>query len=150
MSQSQVNALSTDAFPAISPLFPVAQATGTVAVGWVDMAAYRRIAFILDVGNTGGSATVSAVVNQATDTNGTGSKVLAGAAGSKSITQITVTGKQVVVNVEMPDMDSNNNFRYAQLLITVGTASALISCDVIGDLTFTPPTLGSWVTQVIL
>ena len=150
MSQSQVNALSADAFPALSPLFPVAQATGTVSVGWVNMANFRRISFILDVGNTGANATVNAVVNQATNSSGAGSKVLAGAAGSKAITAITATGLQAVVNVAMPDLDSNNSYTYAQLLVTVGTASALISCDVIGDPTYTPPTLPAWMSQVIL
>lgn len=120
----------------LSVIAPVAQATGTVRTTFFNMGLNQRCQFIVEVGNTGGSATVDATVYQATDTNGTGAKVLS---PSKTITQITATGKNAVINLNATELDVNNSFNCAALLITVGTASALLSSQTLAQPEVTPP-----------
>lgn len=107
---------------------PVSQAAGTVVSDYIDMGKFRKAMFILSVGALGASATVDAVVKQATDSSGTGAKNLT---NSLAITQLTKAGsddnKQVVVCVDAAMLDVNASFNHVALSVTVATAACLIS-----------------------
>jgi hypothetical protein len=106
-------------------------ATGTSTRGYVDMGAYHRISWNVNVGAIGSGSTVDAVVKQATNTSGGSLKALS---VNKAITQITASNTNVQVNVDAAELDTNNSFRYATLYVTVGTATATI-----GDLCYGDP-----------
>jgi hypothetical protein len=112
---------------------PVSQGAGTVVSDYADMTKFKKVMFVLSVGVLGASATVDAVVKQATDSSGTGSKNLS---PSVAITQLTKAGsddnKQVVINVDAEQLDVAGNFSYVALSVTVGVAASLISVLVLG------------------
>lgn len=112
------------------------QAAGTARMGWVDMAAYNRVQFVVSVGGLGTSGTVDAVIQQATDTSGTGAKALT---TTKTATQITASNKGVVINVKGTELDVNNSFRYVSVLMTVATSSAQLAGLILGEPESTPP-----------
>lgn len=132
---------------------PASQAAGTYNLStWVDMKQFDRIQIVLSVGALGASATLDAVVKQATSNSGTGSKNLT---TSKAITQLTQAGsgsnKVVVINVRGSDLDTANGFEFISLAVTIGTAASVFGYVVLGDSEGTPPssTYGSITTQVI-
>lgn len=112
---------------------PDAYAASTVVTDYADMSKFESVMFVLEVGDIVATGTVDAVVHQATDSSGTGAKVLT---SSKAITQLTQAGsdsnKQVVVNVRAEDLDLANGFDFCALSVTMGTAGADLSCLVLG------------------
>lgn len=128
---------------AIVTVLPITSYTSTTArVGWVDMGAYSRGQFILQVGATGTAESLTAVAQQATDTNGSGAKALNTA---KAITAITASNKSAVININGQDMDANNGFRYASVLLTfvnsgtVASAETFVGGLFLGQPETTPP-----------
>jgi len=91
----------------------------TNSSSWYDMADFGRVVFLVDVGDT--DTTVDAAVYQATDSSGTGSKVISGA----EITQIAATEDNRLVSIDVPQtaLDIANGFRYVQLQVTVGSGT---------------------------
>jgi len=91
---------------------------------WVDMGLFEQIQAIIMVGTLGSSATVDAILQQATDSSGTGVKAITG----KAITQLTDAGsdsdKQAVINCRSEELDVANAFTHVRLRITVATASS--------------------------
>jgi hypothetical protein len=91
---------------------------------WVDMGEYNRIAAIVMAGTLGSSATMDAILQQATDSSGTGVKAITG----KAITQLTDAGtdsdKQAIMNCRADELDVANSFRFVRLRITVAVASS--------------------------
>jgi hypothetical protein len=112
---------------------PVSQGAGTVLTDWADMRKFSRALIILQVGTMAASATLDAVVKQATDGSGTGSKNLA---SSKAITQLTQAGtdsnKQVLISVDVSEMDLTGKFYWLALSMTAAVAASLISCTILG------------------
>ena len=91
---------------------------------WVDMGEYNQIVAIAMAGTLGASATFDAILQQATDSSGTGAKAITG----KAITQLTQAGtdsdKQAIINCRGAELDVAGGFRFARLRITVATASS--------------------------
>jgi hypothetical protein len=117
------------AIPAV--LAPLSQAAATVNTGWISMAQFYALSFLLQTGVLGASATVDAKIQQATDNAGTGAKDVTG----KAITQIvkaTGDNKQAWVNVRGSDLDTTGGFGWVTLSITVGTAASLIAVAAFG------------------
>lgn len=130
----------------LAVLNPVGFSSATTRVGWVDLGLNERVQFIVNVGFTGAGEGLTASVQQATDTNGTGAKALSPA---KAITSITASNKTAVVNVVGTDLDVNGGFRYAGLLITCVTSittaasGSIVSAICLGQPDATPPTAAS-------
>lgn len=127
-------------------LSPTVQAAGTARLGWVNMGSYNRVQCAVHVGGLGTAGTVDAVIQQATDTSGTGAKALA---TTKTATQITASNKGCIIDVKGPELDVNNNFNCISMLITVATSSAQIAGTILGEPESTPPAAPSGY-QVIL
>jgi hypothetical protein len=128
---------------AIAAALPITSYSSTTArIGWVNMGLYSRGQFIVQVGVTGAAEGVLAVAQQATDTNGAGAKALNNA---KAIAAITASNKTAVIDINGQDMDANNGFKYASVLLTfvnsgtTATAETFASGIFLGDPETTPP-----------
>lgn len=117
----------------IGTIDPVSQGVATVTTDWVDLRKFSRILYILKLGAMTASSTVDAVVKQATDGSGTGSKNLT---ASKAITQLTQAGsdsnKQVLISVDVSELDLTGKFYWSALSVTVAAAASLLDVTVLG------------------
>lgn len=126
-----INSKLSEALALMAVINPASQGVGTAVSGWVDVSQLHQILALIAVGVFGASATVDAKIQQATSSGGAGAKDVSG----KAITQLLAAGgnnRQVEINVRPQDLDTENNFRYVQLSITVGTAATLIAGAVLG------------------
>lgn len=103
---------------------PDAYSASTVVSDYVDAADFHQILAIVMAGTLGSSATLDAKLVQATDSSGTSSKDITGAA----ITQLTQAGtdsdKQALISLNVDNLDIANGFRYVALSMTIGTAAS--------------------------
>lgn len=147
---SDPNVKGSDKATVVAILDPVSQSAATVTTGWVSMATFFQLLFILQVGALGSSATVDAKLQQASDSSGTGAKDITG----KGITQLTKAGtddnKQVLINCKQDDLDLANSFTHVRLSVTVATAACLISAVGLGlDARYQPATQKTTVDEVV-
>lgn len=112
----------TEALAVVACIDPDAYGTGAQTSDWIDMSKFERVAFIVQAGTLGSSATLDFKVQQATDGSGSGAEDMTG----KVITQLTQAGtdsdKQAVVSVEASEL--SDGYRYIAGLMTVGVASS--------------------------
>lgn len=94
---------------------PEVTVTGTVPAVYIDVADYERFVFLIHHGATDGN--LDAQVVQATDSAGTGSKNITGAA----ITQLGATDddKQVSIEVQSDQLDIANAFGFVAITLTI-------------------------------
>lgn len=104
-------------------------ATGTT---YADMAGFEGGVVLIDVGALGSSATLDVQVKQATDSSGTSSKALTGAALTQ-LTQASNDGSNKLYAIEFrsTQLDLNNGFRFVQVTVTVATAACVYSAILI-------------------
>ena len=129
-----MNPLPSEKVAILGTIDPDVTVASTVVSDYGSMADFESIMFVLTVGTLGASATIDAVVQQATDSGGTGAKNLT---TSKAITQMTQAGTdqsdtQVVINVRAEDLDMANSFDHVAISVTVGTATSDIGAVVLG------------------
>lgn len=121
---SKLNVLPSDRVAVAATVDPDVLTATTHDSGWVSMADFGSIMAIVAVGTLGSSATVDAILQQATDGSGTGAKAITG----KAITQLTDAGsdsdKQAIINCYEDELDVENDFTHVRLRITVATASS--------------------------
>jgi uncharacterized membrane protein len=125
------NAKPSEHLALLATLDPVSQAPATVVTAWVPVKNFFALLALLDVGVMTATSTVDAKLRQATDNAGTGAKDITG----KAITQLLAAGgnnRQVFINMKVADLDTENNFAFVALSITVGTAASLISAALLG------------------
>jgi hypothetical protein len=146
---NNVNVLLSDRQSVQAVINPVSQAAATVSTGWISLANLKALQAIIFAGVLGASATLDAKFQQATDNTGTGAKDVSG----KAITQLvkaTDDNKGAVINLRADELDVNNNFAFARLSITVGTATSLIAAIVLGaDGRYQPVAPAAAVKQVV-
>lgn len=126
-----LNEKPSEALALLGSIDPVSQSAGTVTTGWLDQSVFLYLMALISVGVFGGSATVDAKLQQATDNSGTGAKDVSG----KAITQLVAAGgnnRQAIINMKEADLDTEGGFRYVRLSITVGTAATLVAGYVFG------------------
>lgn len=103
---------------------PDAQGAGASTSNYVDAGGFEALMAIIFAGTLGTSATLDAKLVQATDSSGTGSKDISGAA----ITQLTQAGsdsdKQAIINVRPEDLDLDGGFTHVAIVMTVATATS--------------------------
>lgn len=119
------NILPSEACAVLGTIDPDAYSAATTVSDYADMSKFERVMIILSVGTMAATATLDAVVQQATDSSGTGAKNLT---TSKAITQLTQAGtdsdKQVVINIMADDLDLDNDFDHVALSVTGATAAS--------------------------
>lgn len=126
-------------------LDPISHGPSAAYLGWVQMALYRRIAIIVDVGVLGTLATVNAHVDQATDAAGTGAKLISG----KTMTALTAAGtddnKIVCFEVRAEELDLVNGYGYISLHFTTAVAASMAQVIYLADVArFRPVTTANW------
>ena len=109
---------------------PVSQAAGSVSTGWIDAAEFSYICAIVQSGVMGASATIDAILQQATDSGGTGAKAITGAALTQLV-KATDDNREAILEIREDALDLANNFRFVRLTVTVATAACLISALVL-------------------
>ena len=107
---------------------PQSQAAGALTSGYVDGSKYKYIWAIFFLGTPGASGTYDGKLVQATDSGGTGSKDITGAA----ITQLTALGI-AIVEVDTAKLDLTNGFRYVAATGTTAVATSPTCCLVMGS-----------------
>lgn len=117
------NALPTEVAALLATIDPDAYSGSpsvTVVSDYVDAGMFESLLITLLAGDIGASATIDAVVKQATSSAGAGAKNLT---SSKAITQLTQAGgdsnKQAQINVRAEELDMANNFRYVAVSVTI-------------------------------
>lgn len=132
-----LNQKISESLTQLANIAPVSQGVGSVTSGWVSVKNYLSLMALINVGVFGASATVDANIQQATSAAGAGAKAITG----KAITQMLAAGgnnKQCLINLKPQELDTNNNFAFVQLTITVGTAATLVSAELLGAPRFEP------------
>jgi hypothetical protein len=125
------NSKPSETIACLADIAPISQGVGTASSGWVPVKNFHAIMAEIKTGVLGTSATVDAKIQQATSAAGAGAKDITG----KGITQIvkaTGDNKTVFVNVRPQELDTNGNFAFIQLTITVGTAASLVTGTLLG------------------
>lgn len=115
----------------LATLDPVSQGAGTITTGWISMGKYGRLLALIGVGAMTATSTVDAKLQQATDGAGTGAKDIAG----KAITQLLAAGgnnRQVEIDLREDELDTNNNFAFVRLSLTVAAAASLLQAVLVG------------------
>ena len=127
------NMLPSEACAILGTIDPDAYGAATTVSDYADMGSFESVMFILSVGTMATGAILDAVVQQATDSSGTGAKTLG---TSKAITQLTEAGtdsdKQVIINVRAEDLDMDNDFTHVALSVTGATAASDYGVLVLG------------------
>jgi hypothetical protein len=133
------NLKPTDVCAVLTTVDPVAQVAGANTTVWVPVQNFHTFLAALATGVLGASATVDFKLQQATDNAGTGAKDISG----KAITQIvkaTGDNKQALINCRAEDLDTNNGFGWIGMVLTVGTATSIVSAVLYGFAPrFAPP-----------
>jgi hypothetical protein len=122
---------ATDLISLLGTIDPASVEAGTVHSDYVDMSQLSVLLAIISTGVLGASATINAKLVQATKADGTGKKDVTG----KSITEIVkATGDnvQAEINLFAEELDSENNYQFVALELTVGTAASQVSAVLLG------------------
>ena len=113
--------LISEAISIVGTVDPDAYATGTQLTDAIDMSVHRRVAFIVQVGALGSSATADFYVMECATSGGTYTRLT-----GKNITQLTQAGtdsdKQAIVNVAAEELTSG--YRYLKGSLRIGTAAS--------------------------
>lgn len=118
------NVLGSEMVAVVGTIDPDVQTAGALTSDYGAAADFESMMAIIMAGTLGSSATLDAKLVQATDSSGTGSKDISGAA----ITQLTDGGsdsdKQAIINVRPEDLDLDGGFTHVAITMTVGTATS--------------------------
>ena len=141
-----INTLPTERLSVGGVIDPDNHAAGTVTTGWVAMDDLHSALAILIVGDISANGTVDAKLQQASDSSGTGAKDIA----DTSITQLTASNKQSMVNLRSESLDRDGEFNHVRLSVTIGTASAELAAVLLGfDPRYAPPDNADSVSDVV-
>lgn len=123
------NARIAEQLALLATIDPGSQAPGSVTTGWLSAANFERFIATVQTGVLGAGATLDGLLQQATDSAGTGAKAITGKALAQ-IVKASGDGKQALINLRQDEMDLANNFTFFRLSLTVGTAASLVSAVV--------------------
>ena len=126
------NAKGSELFSVLATIDPASQAVGTTSTGWISAGNHHNLLALIQSGALGTNATLDAKLQQAQDASGTGAKDLTG----KAITQLTQASnganRQALINLRPEELDVNNDFAFVRLVVTVATAAANTSAQLLG------------------
>jgi len=128
---------------------------GTYDSPWVSLMNYHRAVAILHVLDMGAGATLDFSIRQATDTAGTGAKVIANTAGTTThaITQLTQASgdadSDCIIELRTAQLDVTNKFDCVSLRTVVGVDTCVVSYCLFGIIPRFPPVGVTEWTEVI-
>jgi hypothetical protein len=116
--------------PIVGQISPASYSAGTQLTAAIDMANVRRVAFIVQTGVLGASATVDFKVTGSTTSGGAYADVT-----GRSITQIVkATGDNKLALLEVSaEQVAAQGWRYIKGSLTVGTAASIVGVIALGD-----------------
>jgi hypothetical protein len=127
-----LNAKPSEVVGVVGNIDPDAYTAAAYSTGWIAAKDFQSFVAIVQAGDLGTSATLDALLQQASDGSGTGSKAITG----KAITQLTQAGtdsnKQALINLRPEELDVDNGFTHFRLTMTVGTATSDAGAIVLG------------------
>lgn len=122
---------------------------------WVSLQNYHRAVAVLNVIDMGAGATIDFSIRQATDTSGTGAKVIANTAGvtTHALTQLTQAGGDVdsdcIIELRTAQLDVTNGFDCVSIRITGAVATSVVSYRLYGIIPRFPPVGVTEWTEVV-
>ena len=129
---SNFNLLPSHEVAILGVVDPDANVAAAYTSAWCSMVDFERMMAIIQVGTMATNSTVDAILQQASDSSGTGVKAITG----KAITQLTEAGTdsdmQAIINVRGDELDVNNSFTHVRILRTVATAASDSSAIMLG------------------
>ena len=122
-------------------------AVGRHDTDWLRLSYYHRAVIIIDVGEAAAGATLDVAIYQAKSADGVGEKAL----DAKAPDQIVEAdeGGIVVIEMQSEELDTEDDFAYIQVRVTVGTDTYHSSVQVWGTTPRYQPTDVSVFTQVV-
>lgn len=148
------NSLPSERLAVLGVVAPINKAVGSSSTGWIHAKDFAQFLAIVSLGVLANTATFAAKLEQATSSGGAGAKDITG----KAITNISGNGgdgKQALINLHNDELDTNNDFVYFRMTITVTDSASpdvggLISGTVFGvDPHNAPPTQATTVAEVV-
>lgn len=127
-----INARASEQAAVVGIIDPDVTVASTVNTIWMPAKDFHNFEAIVMVGTLGSSATVDALLEQATDGAGAGAKAIT----DKAITQLTDGGgdsdKQAIINLRPEELDVENDFTHFRLGVTVAVATSDVGAIVMG------------------
>jgi hypothetical protein len=126
-----MNVKASEQIAVLGSVNPSSQAAGAAVSGWISVLQFQKFLALIMVGAIGAGGTVDAKIQQAQDASGTAAKDVTG----KAITELVAAGGgnvQVAINLDGPELDTNNGFAYIQLSVTTAAAASLTAAAVLG------------------
>ncbi len=121
----------------------------TVNSAWISFANIHRATLVLQVGDMVPTSTLDALLQQASDSTGTGVKAIAG----KAITQLTQAGgdgnQAVAIELKSIELDVAGGFEFVRVQTTVAAAASEVGWILYGVINrFVPVSQTLW-TEVV-
>ena len=114
----------------LATIDPDAYTAAAYTSDWCDIGKFKKLMAIVCAGTLGASATIDAVLQEATDSSGTGAANITG----KAITQLTDAGtdsdKQAILEIDAAEMSAG--FTHVAVKVTVATATSDMGAVVLG------------------
>lgn len=128
----QLNALASELVGVVATIDPDAYTANTYTSDWVAAKDFQQFMAIVMLGDLGAEAEVTAKLEQATDSSGTGAKDIT----SKSVSTLTHSpadsDKQAIINLRPEELDVLNSFTHFRLSMTISTATSDAGAIVLG------------------
>jgi hypothetical protein len=130
---------------------PGAVADATYPTSYIDVSEFGRGAFLLAIGATDDTA-ITMQVKQATDTAGTGSKDVTGAAITGTVLAGANDNKWALIELDFDHLDLSNDFDCVAVAVaaTGGAASQGVAFFFGLEPRIQPPTFGSDKAEIVL
>ena len=114
-------------------MYPDDRGAGTHAGDYVSLSSYHRARFVLLLGDMAAGATVDAGIQQASASDGTGAKAIAG----KTITQLTQAGgdagSPAAIELQSEELDVDNKFYYVRFYVTTAVGTTIFNAFLEGS-----------------
>ena len=114
--------IPSDRVAVVGAIKPDAHVAAAYTSGWVPAKNFARFMAIFGWGTLGAGATIAGIIQQATDSSGTGAKAVTGAAITTATQAVSPADdeQQAIINLNTEDLDTANGFDYIRLSMTVG------------------------------
>lgn len=117
------NRLASERVAVVATIDPDAYSNSTYTSDWVDVSKFQSLMAVVMLGDLGAECDLTAKLEQATDSNGSGAKDITG----KAITTLTHSpvdsDKQAIINCRAEDLDADNSFCFVRLSVTNSVTS---------------------------
>jgi hypothetical protein len=118
-----VNEYASEALAVLGQLAPVSQGAGAASISGITMAKGTKLLFVLQIATLSGGSTVDAKIQTCATSGGSYADLAGGA-----ITQVTSgTNPIIMIEVRAETLAAAGVGPFVKLLITVGTAAAVIA-----------------------